>query len=148
MARQGIIRKSLANAKTPLCSACAFAKITKRKWRDKPSHSDGKETTAQYPGQRVSVDMLVSPTPGLKAQMTGFITKQRHRYATVYVDQATGYGYVYLQQTASAEETLEGKLAFEPSAAAHSIPIRAYHAVMAYSKQEHGLRPAIKETNH
>ena len=128
MARQGIIKKSLANAETPVCSACSFAKITKRKWRDKPSHQDANELKALYPGQIVSVDMLVSPTPGLIAQMTGFITKQRHRYATVYVDQASKYGYVYLQQTASAEETLEGKMAFERSAAAHNIHIKAYHA--------------------
>ena len=47
MARQGIIKKSLANAETPLCSACAFAKITKRKWRDKSSHTDEKEITTK-----------------------------------------------------------------------------------------------------
>ena len=60
--------------------------------------------------------------------MTGFITKQRYRYATVYVDQATGYGFIYLQQSASAKETLESKKAFERAAAAQNVYIKAYHA--------------------
>ena len=49
------------------------------------------------PGEVVSVDQLVSPTPGLIAQMIGFLTKQRYKYTTVYVDQATGLGFVHLQ---------------------------------------------------
>ena len=52
----------------------------------------------------VSVDQLVSPTPGLVAQMTGFITKQRYNYATVYVDQATSLGFVFLQKTSTVKK--------------------------------------------
>ena len=75
----------------------------------------------------MSVDQLVSPTPGLIAQMTGFITRQRYKYATVYVDQYSGSSFVYLQRTASAAETLEGKRAFEWYARLCDVTITAYH---------------------
>ena len=61
----------------------------------------------------VSVDQLVSPVPGLIAQMTGFTTKRRYKYATVYIDQFSGFSFVCLQQTASAQETLQSKQVME-----------------------------------
>ena len=76
----------------------------------------------------MSVDQLVSPTPGLIAQMTGFITKQWYKYATVYADQYSGLSFVYLQRTAMASETLEGKRAFERYARLRDVTISAYHA--------------------
>ena len=60
--------------------------------------------------------------------MTGFITKQRYKYATVYVDQYSGLSFVYLQRTASAAETLEGKWAFERYTWLCDVTITAYHA--------------------
>jgi hypothetical protein len=60
--------------------------------------------------------------------MTGFLTKQRYTYATVYVDQASGLSYTYLQKTASAAETLEGKLAFERYCLHRGVVVRGYHA--------------------
>ena len=76
----------------------------------------------------ISVDQLVSPVPGLIAQMTGFITKQCYKYATVYIDQYSGFSFVYLQRTVSAQETLQSKQAMERYAQAHNIIIKAYHA--------------------
>ena len=128
MARQSIIPKSLSNCQIPFCSACSYAKLTKRPWKPCTSYDYKQSLMVMQPGQLVSKDMLISPTLGLIAQMSGFITKQRYHYATVYVDQATGYAYVYLQQTASAQETLESKKAFERAAATHNISIKAYHA--------------------
>jgi Integrase core domain. len=37
-------------------------------------------------------------------------------------------GYVYLQRSADADETVKGKAAFEAYAAARGVTIRAYHA--------------------
>ena len=85
-------------------------------------------TLPSMPGQVVSVDQLVSPVPGLIAQMTGFITKQRYKYATVYIDQFSSFSFVYLQCTASAQETLQSKQAMERYAQARNITIKAYHA--------------------
>ena len=74
------------------------------------------------------MDQLVSPVLGLIAQMTGFITKQCYKYATVYIDQFLGFSFVYLQQVASAQETLESKQPMEQYAQSRNITIQAYHA--------------------
>jgi hypothetical protein len=60
--------------------------------------------------------------------MTGILTTKWYKYTTVYVDQATCLGYVYLQKTASAEKTLNGKLAFELYVRNMGVTIKGYHA--------------------
>jgi len=105
MAKQGTVPMRLAKCPIPVCTACMFAKATKRKWRDKTRLAGDAVKKASRPGQVVSVDQMVSPTPGLIAQMTGFLTNKRYKSATVYVDQYSRHGFVYLQKTASAEET-------------------------------------------
>lgn len=130
MAKQGVLPRNLANCNVPVCSACAYAKATKRPWRSKsrkPEDEPGEKSNPQ-PGDVVSVDQLVSPVPGLIAQMVGFITKERYRYVTVFVDQATKLGYVYLQKTSTAEETIEAKEAFELYCADRGVKVKAYHA--------------------
>ena len=109
MAKQGTIPAAFANCEIPVCTACMFAKQTRRPWRSKQARNYH-ITKPTKPGEVVSVDQMVSPTPGLIAQMTGILTKKRYKYATVYVDQATRLGYVYLQQSATAEETIKGKI--------------------------------------
>ena len=128
LAQQGNIPKQYANCEVPLCSTCLYAKQTKRPWRQKPQKQPYKEKYKLTPGEVVSVDQMVSPTPGLIAQMTGILTTKRYKYATVYVDQATRLGYVYLQKTATAEETIKGKIAFEIYCLNNGIKVRSYHA--------------------
>ena len=82
---------------------------------------------ALKPGDIISVDQMVSPVPGLIAQMVGFLTKQRYKYATVFIDQASRMGFIYLQKTCSAEETIEAKRAFGKYAANRGVTIQAYH---------------------
>ena len=86
------------------------------------------KSEAKQPGDCVSVDQLVSPTPGLVVQMTGKLTTKRYKYATVFVDQATRLGYVYLQTTADADETIKAKRSFEEYASQRGVQIKAYHA--------------------
>ena len=100
----------MAKCNIPACSACLFAKATKRKWRPKTSKTHQPKRPSA-PGEVVAVDQLVSPTPGLIAQMTGFLTKKRYKYTTIFVDHYSGVGFVCLQQGASAEETLDAKQA-------------------------------------
>ena len=80
------------------------------------------------PGDVVSVDQMVSQTPGLMAQMAGFLMTKRHRCATVFVNQASRLGCVYFQKTASAEETIKAKHAFERFCEARGIIAKAHHA--------------------
>ena len=128
MARHSIIPKRLAKCRVPTCSACLYSKATRRPWRGKTSKSYQEIQAPIRPGHIVSVDQMVSPTPGLIAQMTGFLTTKRYKYATVFVDQYSRYGYVYLQKTATAEETVEGKLAFEAHARRQGVRVDNYHA--------------------
>ena len=95
MAKKGIIPSRLAKCKTPFCSPCAYAKATKRPWRNRSKVNAIKPVPVTKPGQMVSVDQLVSPAPGLIGQMTGFImTKQRHTCATVFIDHHSNLGFV------------------------------------------------------
>ena len=71
--------------------------------------------------------MIVSPTPGLITQMTSLLTKQRYKYATIYVDQASWLGYVYLQADAIVETTLKSKRAYERLVLLYGITVRGYH---------------------
>eukprot|EP00978_Attheya_sp_CCMP212_P030428 scaffold111925_cov48-Attheya_sp.AAC.1 len=128
LAKCGVIPKRLAKCQIPVCSACMFAKATKKKWRDKTRKNEDEPEKVTEPGQVVSVDQMVSPTPGLIAQITGILTSKRYTYATVFVDQYSRFSYVHLQNTATAAETIEAKKAFERYAKDSGIMIRAYHA--------------------
>lgn len=127
MAKLGVVDKKLAKCEIPFCSSCMYAKQTRTPWRNKPQ-KDYMPSSPPDPGEVVSVDHMVSPTQGFIAQMTGILTTKRYKYATVFVDQGSGYGYVHLQQTASAEETIKGKIAFELQARSMGITVKAYHA--------------------
>ena len=79
-------------------------------------------------GEVVSVDQMISPTPGLIAQMVGRPTRERYKYATIYVDNYSGWSYVHLQKNPSIKETLQGKHAFEEFCRQQGITVRGYHA--------------------
>jgi len=128
MARQGTIPRRLLHAEKPACAACLYAKATRRSWRGKGRKDWTSDNRATSPGQCVSVDQLISPTPGLVAKLKGKLTKSRYTAATIYVDQYTGYGYVYLQKGTTAEETLEGKKAFEMTCEKNGVSVSNYHA--------------------
>lgn len=69
MARQGMIPKRLATCSVPICTACAYGKATKTPWRTKGKQN--RTQTVTSPGQCVSIDQLVSPTPGVYRPTTG-----------------------------------------------------------------------------
>jgi hypothetical protein len=79
-------------------------------------------------GQCVSVDQIISGTPGLFGQMQGIPTKQRYTCATIFVDHFSSLSYVHVQRSTNADETLHAMQAFEQFAAGHSIHVLHYHA--------------------
>ena len=89
MSKQGIIPKYLQFVPTPACVACMFAKATCKPWRNK-QRNDYIKREAVCQGEIISVDQNISPFPGLVAQMIGRPTKDRFKYATVYVDNYSG----------------------------------------------------------
>ena len=129
LAARGIIPRKLSKCPIPVCKACLYGKATKRPWRQKKSEDEQKEVhMPTEPGECISVDLMTSPTPGLVAQMSGRPTYLRYKHAAIYVDQATGHGFVWLQKTISSEETLKGKVAFERYCDSYGVLIRHYHA--------------------
>ena len=127
LARTGQLPKRLLTCKKSFCAACQCGKMTKRPWRVK---GDSKQTTraATRPGQVVSVDQLESNSPGLIAQLKGKLTQQRYKYATVFVDQYSGYTFVYLQRRLTSEETVQAKHAFDRMSEQRGVKILHYHA--------------------
>ena len=86
LARAGIIPRELANVDPPTCPGCAYGKAHKLKWRHKGNKNRKKIKIATAPGQVVSMDQLISPTPGFVPVHRGTPTKQRYVGATVFVD--------------------------------------------------------------
>jgi hypothetical protein len=126
MARQGILPARLGTCRIPECAACRFARATKVPWRTKGSQP--KLCTVTAPGQCIAVDQLDASTPGLIAQLKGIPTKQRYRYATVFVDHFSRHSFVYLHKRITSEETVAAKKAYEAFAKLHHVSIRHYHA--------------------
>ena len=81
-----------------------------------------------HPGDCVSVDILVSATPGLIAQMRGFLTRLRYKYACVFMDHFSDFSYVHLMKDQSADSALEAKEAFEAYAESHGVDVK--HTIM------------------
>ena len=127
LAQTGQLPKRLLTVKKPFCAACQYGKMTKRPWRVKGDNKHATKTATQ-PGQVVSVDQLESTSPGLIAQLKGKLTQQRYKYATIFVDQFSGYTFVFLQRRITSEETVQAKHAFEQSAEQRGVQIRHYHA--------------------
>jgi hypothetical protein len=92
------------------------AKAIRQHWRHQTPNNKVESQKPTKPGERVLVGQMVSPTPGLIAQLTGKLTTKRHAHATTQVDQASKLGFAWLQKTASADETIEGKTTFEKHA--------------------------------
>ena len=118
---KGQLLKCLLSCKKPFCSACQYGKMTKRPWRVK---GDDKKATKMVtrPGEIVLVDQLESNTPGLIAQLKGKLIQQRYKYATVFVDQFSGYTFVYLQKRLTSEEKVMAKHVFESSTCSTIMP--------------------------
>ena len=60
--------------------------------------------------------------------MCGILTTKRYTCATVYVDQASKLGFVWILKTIAAKDTVEGKEAFEKYARNRGVQIQNYHA--------------------
>jgi hypothetical protein len=56
------------------------------------------------------------------------LTTKRYTTATIFVDHKSRLGFIFLQQTSNAEETLNAKKAFEAYARSHGVNVRHYLA--------------------
>ena len=100
-----------------------YGKSTRKAWRRRTKDNTDEAGEPKQPGELVSVDQLTSPTPGFIAQMCGILTTKRYTCATVYVDQASKLGFVWIQNTTTAKITVEGKKKFEKYARDRGVQI-------------------------
>ena len=80
------------------------------------------------PRQIVLVDQLESNSPGLIVHLKGNLMQQRYKYVTVFVNQFSGYTFLYLQKCLTSEETVMAKHTFECLAEQCSVKVLHYHA--------------------
>ena len=59
--------------------------------------------------------------------MTRKLTIKRYKYTTIFVDQASKIGYVYLQKKNTAIENIEAKVSFQQHNMDKGVVIKAYH---------------------
>ena len=128
MAKLGIIPKKFNKCDTPTCATCIYAKSTRKPCRGRSIKAPHKRLQVTHPGQIVSMEQQVSPTPGLGAHMNGILATKIYKYATVFVDHFSIYSYMHLHQTASSEDAFERKHSFEIMTASYGIIVKQYYA--------------------
>jgi len=128
MATAHLIPHHLATVPPPVCPGCAYGKAHRKPWRTKGQTNLRHIKKATRPGQVISTDQLVSPTPGFMPTHRGRPTKTRYIGATVFVDHYSDFTYVHLMSKMDAAATVEAKMAFERVAKDHGVRISHYHA--------------------
>jgi hypothetical protein len=127
LATEGALPRRLARCNVPICTSCMYGKLTKKPWRTKGDITQIRDE-ATIPGEIVSVDQMISSTPGLVAQLKGIPTRQQFKVATVFVDHVSDYTYVHLQCDSTSKETLIAKKEFERHCAGMNVTVKQYHA--------------------
>ena len=120
--------KSILENKKLRCPSCIFGKCKKRPWRTRgmPGRIQGPSETE--PGDRVSVDHVISAQPGLVPRMDGRHTKERINSVCVFIDHVSKLTYSHMQTSANNEQTVAAKLAFEQFAESNNVKVKSYHA--------------------
>ena len=72
--------------------------------------------------------MLVCSQPGLIGQTSGFLMNENYCCATIFCDGHTGKGYVHLQSSTDAKQTLNAKIEFERLCERYGVRVQAYHS--------------------
>ena len=111
----------------PICPACQFGK-QRRSHTISITDDHVILASGDKPGDCISVDMIHSPLGGLIPQSKGKPRLERYWYACVFVDHVSNMTFVNFQISASAEETVESKHAFERFALSHGVTIKKYRA--------------------
>jgi hypothetical protein len=127
LAKNGEIPCRLAEIPPSKCAGCLFGAMTKLPWRGKESKFSHEVFTATKPGERVSIDHMVSTHVGFFSQLKGKLTSKRYRAASIFVNHFSCLRYVHLMQDLLSDKTIKAKEAFEQFAAKHGVTIKHYH---------------------
>lgn len=128
MAHQGQLPHHLASCKIPQCAAFLYGKATKWPWQTRTPANKVTPTVVSDPRDCVSVNHLISSTPGLVAQIQGWLIRHWYAVTTVFVDHYSQLSFIYMQKGTTGEERLEAKRAFEAYSKSHRVTICHCHA--------------------
>lgn len=131
MAEQGYLPRRFLKLKKEklLCSSCIFGRCKRRPWRSKSQPGKIRRDNEKHPGDRVSVDHIISAQPGLVPRVDGRHTLDRITSGCVFVDHVSGYSYTNMQTSCDNLQTIASKREFEKHAATHNVTkVHAYHA--------------------
>ena len=99
MSKHGLLPLKFKKCRVPVCASCQQGKQHKKPWRTRADSSSPIGGPAIIePGDCVSVDQLKSLTPGLISQVKGWLTRERHHTATVFVNHHSDLTFVHVTQ--------------------------------------------------
>ena len=137
LAKCGLISRDLHNIKPHTCPGCAYGRQHRKPTRHKGRKNKRKIIPSTFAGHCVSVDQLVSPTPGFVPIHRGLPTLKRYIGATIFVDHFSDFTYCHLMTEMNAKSTVAAKEAFERISESHGVKVRHYHC-------DNGLFDTIK----
>ena len=105
----------------PLCPSYAFDASRRKAYHTKDTYCAIKKLSHDYSGSLVSVDQLVSTQPGLVPQSSGYLSASRIWACAVFVDSFSSYGFRFMMQNTSLEQTVQEKVAFERELSKHNM---------------------------
>ena len=125
------IKMGKDDIKIPKCAACQFGKQERNAKGGTTTKKDPGGVLKKEklePGDLIFVDQFESRLPGQVFSPRGSkITSQKYKGGSIYCDAATGWTKVYMQDSFTAEETVETKLRFEKECAAEGVEIKDYN---------------------
>ena len=126
----GILPKRLASVQAPPCIRCLIGKSKKKPWRRKGQSPSIRHINHSTPGASISVDQLVSSTPGIKPQSKGCLTNTSIVGAQIFADHCSSppFLHCHLLENFSGDEAIKAKVGFERSAATFNVSVRHYRA--------------------
>ncbi len=117
----------MATCDIPICTSCQYGKAHRH-----PPAVGNKARPIDHddlkPGDRVSVDQIESPTPGMVDTLSGNPTSARFHVASLYTDHASWFMFIKCHYSTGGAEAVLGKQKFEQLAHTFGIRIKSYRA--------------------
>ena len=127
MATNVVLPKCLADSPFTVCAACIYGKAIKRPHKTKTAISINEYKPAASVGYYVYIDWLVSSTPSLIAQISGFIMHQRYECEFVFVAHQYDFTYIHILNYKTGDEAVEVKKVFDAYLESHGVDIKYYY---------------------
>ena len=130
-----------------ICASCLFGTAHRQPWRTKKKAVTIHQDSDDKPGKGVSTDQILLAQAGLIPQFSGHLTRAQIWGATIFVDHFSDHVHVHLMRSASQDETLAAKRAYECLAATHEVTIWRYHAENGRFLRRLSVPPSTTQIN-